>query len=136
LASIGAASWLLAQSYDADWSTIDGGGGTSTGGAYSVTGTLGQPDAGPAMAGGTFTLTGGFWALPVAVQTTNGPTLLIAPAAPGFARVSWTPPTPGFVLQVSDTLTPPAWAYAPSGPTNPVIVPAALPTRFYRLINP
>jgi hypothetical protein len=32
--------------YSIDWSTIDGGGGTSTGGVYSVTGTIGQPDAG------------------------------------------------------------------------------------------
>jgi hypothetical protein len=44
------------------WSTIDGGGGTSTGGVFSLSGTIGQHDAGPAMAGGTFTLTGGFWA--------------------------------------------------------------------------
>jgi hypothetical protein len=29
-----------------DWSTIDGGGGTSTGGIYTVSGTFGQPDAG------------------------------------------------------------------------------------------
>ena len=28
------------------WSTIDGGGGTSTGGVYQVSGTIGQPDAG------------------------------------------------------------------------------------------
>jgi hypothetical protein len=28
-----------------DWFTIDGGGGTSTGGVYAVSGTIGQPDA-------------------------------------------------------------------------------------------
>ena len=53
--------------YSIDWSTIDGGGGTSTGGVYSVTGTIGQPDAGPAMAGGNYSLVGGFWSL-IAVQ--------------------------------------------------------------------
>ena len=31
----------LAQSYSIDWFTIDGGGGTSTGGVYSVSGTIG-----------------------------------------------------------------------------------------------
>ena len=36
----------FAQSYQIDWFTIDGGGGTSTGGVYSVSGTIGQPDAG------------------------------------------------------------------------------------------
>jgi hypothetical protein len=35
-----------AQSYSIDWFTIDGGVGTSTGGVYSVSGTIGQPDAG------------------------------------------------------------------------------------------
>ena len=37
------------------WWTVDGGGGTSTGGVYSVSGTVGQPDAGM-MSGGTYTL--------------------------------------------------------------------------------
>lgn len=54
--------------YSIDWYTIDGGGGTSTGGLYSISGTIGQPDAGETMTGGTYSLTGGFWSL-VAVQT-------------------------------------------------------------------
>jgi hypothetical protein len=45
-----------------DWSTIDGGGGMMSGGAFALTGTIGQPDAG-AMSGGTFSLTGGFWSV-------------------------------------------------------------------------
>jgi len=48
--------------YDLTWSTIDGGGVmNATGGAYTLVGTLGQPDAGAAMSGGGFTLVGGFW---------------------------------------------------------------------------
>jgi hypothetical protein len=43
------------------WHTIDGGGGTSTGRGFSLSGTIGQPDAGT-MSGGSFTLQGGFWA--------------------------------------------------------------------------
>ena len=121
--------------YSIDWLTIDGGGGTSTGGVYSVSGTIGQPDAGPVMTGGTFSLQGGFWALPVAVQVTNAPTLFIVPAAPGFATITWAPPTPGFVLQASPILVPPAWTNAPSGATNPVVVPATPPTKFYRLLQ-
>lgn len=54
----------LAQSggdYDLTWSTIDGGGGMfSTGGEYSLGGTIGQPDAG-LLQGGDYTLGGGFW---------------------------------------------------------------------------
>lgn len=53
----------LGQDLAIDWHTIDGGGGTSTGGSYTLSGTIGQPDASAtAMAGGTYTLTGGFWA--------------------------------------------------------------------------
>lgn len=47
--------------YTIDWYTIDGGGTSfSTGGPYSLGGTIGQPDAG-LMGGGSFTLVGGFW---------------------------------------------------------------------------
>ena len=51
-----------AQSYSLDWHKIAGGGGTSTGGVYAVSGTIGQHDAGGPMAGGNYSLTGGFWA--------------------------------------------------------------------------
>jgi hypothetical protein len=57
------ASPVLAQSgegYDLTWSTVDGGGGTlTTGGVYSVIGTIGQPEAG-LVSGGDFTVGGGF----------------------------------------------------------------------------
>src|ERR1035437_2294046 len=35
----------LGQSYSIDWYKIAGGGGSSTGGVYAVSGTIGQPDA-------------------------------------------------------------------------------------------
>jgi hypothetical protein len=54
------ATLASAQSYSIDWHTIDGGSGTSTGGAFSVSGTIGQPDA-SAMSGGNYSLAGGFW---------------------------------------------------------------------------
>jgi hypothetical protein len=122
-----------AQTYSIDWSKIAGGGGTSTGGIYAVSGTIGQPDAGGPLTNGQYSVTGGFWALPIAVQTTNAPTLQIVPAAPGFAAVSWTPPTPGFTLQASASLSPASWVNA--GTNNPVTVPAAGPARFYRLLK-
>jgi hypothetical protein len=50
-----------AQDYDLSWWTVDGGGITfSEGGGYLLSGTAGQPDAG-ALAGGGYTLAGGFW---------------------------------------------------------------------------
>lgn len=124
-----------AQPFSIDWHTMDGGGGTSTGGVFTLSGTVGQPDTAVA-SGGSYLLTGGFWVLPIAVQNTNAPTLLILPADPGFATISWSPASPDFVLQSSATLAPPAWALAPSGTNNPVIVPALGPARFYRLAPP
>jgi hypothetical protein len=55
-------SHTLAQSggdYEISWSTIDGGGGTSSGGDYVLTCTIGQPDA-AAVSGGKYELLGGF----------------------------------------------------------------------------
>jgi len=48
--------------YSIDWYKISGG-GTSSGGTYQVSGTLGQPDAGGMLGGGVYSLTGGFWSL-------------------------------------------------------------------------
>jgi hypothetical protein len=46
--------------YSLPWWTVDSGGGTSIGGNYSLSGTIGQPDAG-ALSGGNYRLEGGFW---------------------------------------------------------------------------
>ncbi len=48
--------------FDLSWHTIDGGGGSSTGGGFELAGTIGQHDTGEVMTGGNFALLGGFWA--------------------------------------------------------------------------
>src|SRR6266850_395886 len=78
-----------------DWFTIDGGGGSSSGGVYSVSGTIGQPDASSAMTGGGYSLTGGFWSL-LAVQTPGAPLLTIARTSTNTIAVSWPSPSLGF----------------------------------------
>lgn len=50
-----------ADGYDLSWWTVDGGGGTSSGGDYTLSGTLGQPEAGAPLSAVEYTLTGGFW---------------------------------------------------------------------------
>ena len=66
LLALSAVSWTaLAQTgggFDLSWFSVDGGGGTSAGGDFALVGSLGQPDAGNGLAGGGFTLTGGFQA--------------------------------------------------------------------------
>lgn len=61
MASLG--SVLLANGangYGLSWLTIDSGGGTSQGGPYRASFTIGQADT-AVMAGDGYTLTGGFW---------------------------------------------------------------------------
>ena len=49
------------EGYDLSWWTVDGGGYTfSSGGDYSLGGTIGQPDAG-LLTGPGYQLAGGFW---------------------------------------------------------------------------
>jgi len=126
----------LAQ-YAIEWHTIDGGGGTSTNEKYSVSGCIGQLDAGPRMTNGQYSVTGGFWALPAAVQTEGAPMLTIIPAGESQAQISWTPATGiNWVLQERANLTTGSWNNSPSGTNNPTVVPVTLPAKFYRLHKP
>ena len=129
---------VRAQSYKIDWFTIDGGGGTSTGGVYSVSGTIGQPDAGR-LSGGNFSIDGGFWGITVAVQTPGGP-LLSVERLGDAVRVYWPTNTIGFVLDQSPTVTG-AWSqvsfpYATNATQISITVPSLVENKFYRLRKP
>ncbi len=121
-----------------DWSTADGGGGTSTGGVYTVSGTVGQPDAGT-MAGGNYTLAGGFWGVAAAVQTEGAPYLTVI-RSNNAVIVSWPLPATGWVLESTNSLpqvsaawpqiTPP---YQTNGANLQFTEPAPVGNKFYRL---
>ncbi len=97
-----------AQSYSIDWYKIAGGGGTSTGGVYSVSGTIGQPDASAAMSGGQYSVTGGFWSFIQVVQTPGAPNLIITRLG-NQAIVSWDPSATGWTLQTNANLSAGTW---------------------------
>jgi hypothetical protein len=61
-----AASSPLADSFSIPWWTVDGGGGASQGGAYTLNGTAGQADASLAT-GGRYSLASGFWSVKMVV---------------------------------------------------------------------
>jgi hypothetical protein len=130
-----------ADQYSIDWSTIDGGGGTSTGGPYAVTGTISQPDAGR-MSGGNFTLQGGFWSLIAAVQTPGAPTLAILRTPTNTVAVTWPSPSTGWRLQLNtNSVSSVNWSNVTStilddGTTQTLLISPPVGTRFYRLINP
>jgi hypothetical protein len=128
-----------AQSYSVDWSTVDGGGGTSTGGVFSVTGTIGQPDAG-AMSGGNYSVEGGFWGLIAAVQMPGAPLLSVSRTATNSVLISWPYPSIGFALQQNSVLGTTNWTNVADAPAQvgdqwEVIAQTPSGSRFYRLLK-
>jgi hypothetical protein len=126
------------QSYSMDWFKIAGGGGTSAGGTYSVSGTIGQADAGAQpMTGGSYSLTGGFWAL-YAVQTPGAPKLTVSATSTNTVVVSWPRSSVGWAVQQNTNLGTVNWV-APSetvqqnATSNFIIVTPPTGNRFYRL---
>ena len=131
----------VAQNYSVDWFTIDGGGGLSTGGVYTVSGTIGQPDAG-LMSGGNFTLQGGFWGVVSLIQTPGAPLLSIT-LTNRNVTISWPKPADGFLLEQTNRLTgsPGLWPGVSSGyvtnSTNiSVTLPASPGNQYFRLRKP
>ena len=125
-----------AQSYTIDWYKIAGGGGTSTGGTYQVSGTIGQQDAGADMSGGNYSLTGGFWSLISVVQTAGLPNLSIAHSG-NSVIVSW-PNTGSCTLQQNNNLAGGSWTTTGytikmSNGTNSITITSPTGNLFFRL---
>jgi len=129
-----------AQQYQIDWFTIAGGGGTSTGGVFSVSGTIGQSDAGT-MSGGNFTLQGGFWSVLGVVQTPSAPFLSLSRSGASVV-LSWPATSSTFRLLSAPSLNgTPAWAQVGITPvvvsgTNYVTNAVAAGYSYFRLANP
>lgn len=136
-------AWLLfkfestaaAQAYSLSWSTIDGGGGTSSGGSYTISGTIGQPDAGR-LTGGSYVLDGGFWGLIGVVQ----PPRLSVVRAGANVVISWPATTSIYTLESADQLAGPVWVAVGQSPILigghfSVTVPITKAKQFFRLIR-
>ena len=93
----------------------------------STTGVNSTPDESATDAGAAYVFS---------LPTLSNPALSIVSTGSGQATVSWSPDTPGYVLQETLSLSPTNWVNAASGTTNPAVVPATLPTKFYRLFKP
>ena len=133
----------LAQSYSITWYKVAGGGGTSSGtngaGTFSVSGTIGQPDASAAMSGGSYSVTGGFWSLISVVQTPGAPTLNISYTG-GSVIVSWPYTSTAFVLQQNSSLSATNWigsslVVSSNGASNSVTITSLAGNLFFRLSN-
>jgi uncharacterized repeat protein (TIGR01451 family) len=141
-------SAALAQPYDVSWWTVDGGGGTSAGGTYVLTGTAGQPDAGGPFAGSPYGLHSGFWALSagggigpqadLSVTKTDGQTASVpgqqatytivagnaGPASVTGATVSDTPPAS--LTAVTWTCTATSGSSCPASGSGPIAASVSL----------
>ena len=126
-----------AQSESINGLAITSGGGTSTGGSYTATITLGQSLAGTPMVGGNFTVTAGFGLLQV-VATPGAPVLTIT-AAGNAVRVWWPYPSAGWTLQQSGSLAA-GWSASTGvvndGTNNYLTITSPVGNQFFRLMHP
>jgi hypothetical protein len=97
-----ATAMAAANDYAVDWYSVDGGAGTSAGGAYAVSGIIGQPDAG-VLSGGAYTVAGGFWA--VGEAFTQPPVLSVShDPERGAIILSWPVSAIQYLLEETSTL--------------------------------
>lgn len=140
--SIFAAGLLLvagvasAQNYTIDWYKIAGGGGTSSGGSYTLSGTIAQHDAAAQSSGGSYTLAGGYWSL-YAVQTPGLPRLSIARAVTNAVVVFWAN-TAVCTLQTKPNLSATNWtdyggSISQAGGTNAATISPPTGSMVFRL---
>ncbi len=127
-----------AQPYALDWHKVAGGGASSAGGLYALTGTIGQADAG-SMTGGNYSIMGGFWSFLSVNQTLVRPTLYLSYAG-GIVSVDWQD-VPGWILQENTDLTASAGWLASTGittanGTNTLSLANHPGNRFFRLYKP
>jgi hypothetical protein len=123
----------FAQNYTIDWYKVSGGGGTSTGGVYAVSGTIGQPDASTPLSGGNYSVTGGYWSLINLVQTPGAPTLTISYVG-NQAVISWDASVTGFTLQTNNNLSTGSWGnYLGAVVNNSITNSPVMGNLFFRL---
>jgi hypothetical protein len=130
----------VSAQYAIDWHKSAGGGSTSSGGAYQVSGTIGQHDAGGPLTGGNYSPTGGFWAI-FAVQTPGSPLLRLFLTPTNTVVLAWPAPSTGFRLQHTPDLGTPNWSDVtnvvnPVNSENQVTISPPRGNRLYRLIYP
>lgn len=127
------------QQYSISWYKIAGG-GTSTGGQYSLSGAIGQPDASGAMTGGQYSVTGGFWSLISVVQTAGLPNLIITRSG-NSVIVSWVASGSYTLQQNGDLAVPEGWvttgySITTANGTNSITITPPTGNLFFRLSQP
>ena len=121
--------------------TFSGGGGTSHGGSYAVSGSIGLPDAGPVLSGGAYSLRGGFWNMQMAIAATGEiPSIVIEHSSNDQILIRWAAQGGDWILQQTETL-PGGWTSAvepvtSNGAEEAVVISPSGRERFFRLTKP
>ena len=123
---------LRGQNYGVDWSTITGGGSTSTTGVYTITGTISQPTA-ARVNSSDFTIDGGFWSIVAAIQEPGAPLLSVRSTRTNTVVVSWPMTWPGFTLFVNPDSNTTNWVQVA---TPPVVVVTSQTTAEKQVVLP
>ena len=131
-----------AQAFSITRSVIATGGGTSSGGVFSVTGTTGETGSGSLLCyGGKFDLASGFWAGRPAVVWPEPRPLGVTVVAGGYTTgVEWRPSRPGWRVEYSRDLIQWATVLSPTAelPLGALTVVASGPVAprvYWRLVR-
>ena len=118
--------------YSISWFTVDGGGGTSSGGGYEAIGSFGQLDTGSAN-GGPYALTSGFWAVVLVTETATATSTATPTGTPSPTGIP--SPTPTTKETAVPTHTPTTTATNTTTPSltetqspTPAMTATAVPT--------
>jgi len=138
---LAAAMNLQGQSFRIQNHVIAAGGEVSSGGSFTVTGSVAQSAGHNASAGSQFSVTAGFWHAVTVIQTPGSPVLSLRRTDTGY-ELSWDATAEGFVLQETQSLSGQiAWSSVLDPPVlvdgkNTVSFSSASGARFYRLRKP
>ncbi len=137
ITAVSASTSPASPEYSVDWFKIAGGGGTSTNNIYSITGTIGQPDASVAMTNGIYSVAGGFWSLISVVQTAGAPMMALTHSGNSF-KVSWPSDSTGWTLQLNSDLSTTNWTtsgytISNDGTYNSITITSPTGNLFFRL---
>lgn len=140
LVAFGFMAAARAQNQAVDWHAIVAGAGTSSNGAYAVTGSIGQPTTAHSE-NGRFAIDSGFWGFATAVQMPGAPWLTIRSSSANAITISWPSPATGFVLQSAADLAAANWMTIDTTPTDDgitrtLVLPTTSGNHFFRLLKP
>jgi hypothetical protein len=134
---VGLVAVSASAQYAINWHKVAGGGGTSSGGAYQISSTIGQHDASGPLTGGIYSLTGGFW-YAMAAQMPVAPTLRVFLTTTNTVVVAWPASSTGFRLEQETSA---GWLPVTNvvnvvNGENQVIISPLAAIGFYRLVYP